>query len=195
MYSPSAERNKAPILTVLQSHLSGRRQVLELACGSLQHGCHFASALPAVTWWPTDIDAQALNHARALHAQDKLPANLQAAQHLDATEHPWPYRDMDAIYAANLLHISPVEVIAGLFTGASQVLKPTGQVLLYGPFNIGGQFTSEGNARFDQDLRKRNSHWGIRDLEEISSAAAAVSLRLQSRTVMPANNFLLCFTR
>ena len=55
--SPSAERNKGPILDVLARVLSRRGLVLEIASGTGQHVVHFSKALSDLTWQPCDPDA------------------------------------------------------------------------------------------------------------------------------------------
>ena len=59
-FSPAAERNREPILTVLQRLLPARGEGLEIASGSGQHVAWFAAALPAWRWQPTDADPTAL---------------------------------------------------------------------------------------------------------------------------------------
>ena len=54
--SSAAERNKDPILTVLESVLPASGSVLEIASGTGQHVCFFAAALPGVRWQPTEPD-------------------------------------------------------------------------------------------------------------------------------------------
>eukprot|EP00392_Amoebophrya_sp_AT5.2_P013795 g13927.t1 len=60
-----------------------------------------------------------------------------------------------------------------------------------GPFII----TTESNRLFDEDLRKRNPSWGLRDLEKVEGLAAEVGFQLRKVHNMPANNFLLVFER
>lgn len=52
--SPSALRNRGPILDLLRDVLPERGEVLEIACGSGEHFIHFAALLPELTWQPSD---------------------------------------------------------------------------------------------------------------------------------------------
>ena len=54
--SAAAERNKDPILSVLESVLPATGRVLEIASGTGQHVCFFAAALPDIRWQPTEPD-------------------------------------------------------------------------------------------------------------------------------------------
>src|SRR5262245_25340469 len=54
--NPAAERNKQPILEAMRLWLPAAGIVLEIASGTGQHIVHFARALPALTWQPTDTD-------------------------------------------------------------------------------------------------------------------------------------------
>ena len=58
--APAAERNKDTILEVLKRFLPDSGLVLEIASGTGQHVAHFATALPALTWQPTDLDPEHL---------------------------------------------------------------------------------------------------------------------------------------
>ncbi len=190
MFSPAAERNKGPILEVLRPQLEVASRLLEIACGSLQHACHMAPTVPALSWLPTDIDPAALEHGAQLADR---PANVAAPVWLDVHDTDWPVVDVDIVYAANLLHISPDSVAQALFGGARRVLTPGGRVTLYGPFMEHGRHTSPGNESFDASLRAQNPAWGIRSLEEVTEAARASGFRLVQRTPMPANNLLVIF--
>jgi len=43
-------------------------------------------------------------------------------------------------------------------------LRPGGRLMLYGPFARNGEI-APSNARFTEDLKRRDVRWGVRDLE------------------------------
>jgi SAM-dependent methyltransferase len=192
-FSPAADRNKQPILERLQRLLPAHAQVLEVASGTGQHAAHFAATQPGWQWQPTDYEAQALPTIAARCApwpQVRPPIRL------DVLQQPWPFEPhaFDALYCANMLHISPWATCAGLMQGAAAHLHKQGVLLLYGPFLVEGEPTAPGNVAFDADLRARNPQWGLRTLAAVCAEARAVGLHLQARHAMPANNLLLAFS-
>jgi hypothetical protein len=68
-------------------------------------------------------------------------------------------------------------------------------LVLYGPFNYGGQYSSESNAQFDLWLKERNSLSGIRDFEWLDSLANQGGMTLQGDYEMPVNNRILCWEK
>ena len=74
-------------------------------------------------------------------------------------------------------------------------LRLGGLLVLYGPFNYEGAFTSESNARFDLWLKNRDPQSGIRDFEAVCELAAQQELQLQDDIAMPANNRLLVWRK
>ena len=56
--APSAERNRQPILEVLARVLPPRGLVLEIGSGTGQHVAHFAKALPALAFQPSERDVE-----------------------------------------------------------------------------------------------------------------------------------------
>jgi hypothetical protein len=192
--TPSAERNKGPILEVLARVLPRRGRVLEIASGTGQHVMHFATALPDLTWQPSDPDAE-LRESIALRVREEQPNNVNSPIDLDVTRLPWPLPAADAVVAINMIHVAPWSATSALFEGAKALLS-TGQVLfLYGPYRRFGQHTSDSNAPFDRDLRARDPEWGLRDLEAVSDVAAGAGFVLAETVAMPANNFSLVFKR
>lgn len=192
--SPSVARNRDPILTVLRRILPQTGTILEIASGTGEHAVYFAAALPHLTWQPTDQDEQALNSIAAHRAASGL-SNLLPPLRLDAASSDWPVTQADAVVAINMVHISPWQATQGLMAGAGRMLLPGGVLYLYGAYKENGAHTAPSNEAFDQDLRRRNPEWGVRDLEEVVNLATAHGLALAECIPMPANNFSLVFRR
>lgn len=190
-YSPSTERNQAPLLAVLRRLLPASGLVLEVASGTGQHGAHFAKALPDIAWQPTDLNEDMLD---SIEGWGDGLANLQAPLRLD-TCGPWPIEHADAVFCANMIHISPWEATVGLFEGAAKVLCAGAPLITYGPYRVDGAHTASTNATFDRSLQGRDPSWGIRNVEALEELADAGGLHLEERVAMPANNFVLCFRR
>lgn len=191
---PAPERNKAPILAVLTRVLPAHGRVLELASGSGQHVVHFAQHLPGLRFLPSDVESSNLASIRAWVAEAALP-NLAEPRQLDVCAPDYGVGEVDAIFNANLIHIAPWACAEGLFEGARRHLCPGGVLVLYGPFHLGGQPTSESNAAFDVGLRERDARWGVRNLEAVLELAGGAGLLLEERVEMPANNQLLVFRK
>jgi SAM-dependent methyltransferase len=191
---PAADRNKQPILEVLSRVLPKTGVVLEIASGTGQHVAHFAAGLPNLTWQPSDCTETHLANLQARRDHVQLP-NLLPAVHLDVIVQPWPVTQSDAVYNANMIHISEWGTTLALFAGAARLLATGSPLVTYGPYAVDGQHTSESNASFDESLRARNPEWGVRDLNEVSRVADAAGFDLAERISMPANNFTLVWTR
>jgi hypothetical protein len=191
---PAADRNKGPILDVLARVLPRRGLVLEIASGTGQHVVHFAKALPGLTWQPSDPDSE-LRRSIALRVEEAQLPNVNSALDLDVTRLPWPLQTADVVLAINLIHVAPWSATLALLEGAQALLSSDQALLLYGPYRRCGGHTSEGNARFDVDLRAVNPEWGLRDLEAVADVAAASGFVLAETIDMPANNFTLVFRR
>jgi SAM-dependent methyltransferase len=192
--APAAARNREPILHVLRDRLPSSARVLEIASGTGEHAVWFSSALPEVTWQPTDIDPEALESIAAWRDSAALP-NLLPPLRLDASAETWPVTLANAVVAINMVHITPWSATQGLIAGAARVLVPDGLLFLYGPFREGGMHTGPGNAAFDEDLRAHNPSWGVRDLNEITALAVGHGLEMRERLAMPVNNLALVFCR
>lgn len=66
---------------------------------------------------------------------------------------------------------------------------------MYGPFKQDGKHTAPSNAAFDENLRRQNPEWGVRDSNEIERMADLHDLEMLGRQGMPANNMLLVFAK
>lgn len=192
MTYPAPERNKAPILEVLQRLLPARGVVLEIASGTGQHIVHFAQSLPGVRWLPSDPEEAHCNSVIARVAAAGL-TNVMAPLALDVRDRPWPLQHVDAILCINMIHIAPWEATVALLGEAARLLPPAGLLYLYGPYRRNGTDTAASNAAFDADLRQRNPAWGLRSLEDVQALAAEAGLSLREIVEMPANNLSVVF--
>lgn len=104
-------------------------------------------------------------------------------------------RDLDALYAANLLHISPWPACAALMRLAAACLRAGGLLVVYGPFEVEGEPLAPSNRTFDADLRARDARWGLRRLGDVQAEATRAGLVFEQRVAMPANNLLLVWRR
>ena len=196
MHSPAAERNRQPILQVLQALLPATGSALEVASGTGQHAAWFAAALPGWTWQPSDAQAGHLDSITAWCA-DAGVHNVRTPVLLAVLAPQWPISGtafatpLDLVYCANMLHIAPWACCAGLMQGAARHLAPGGHLVTYGPYLEDDVPTAPGNLAFDASLRERNPDWGIRRLHDVAQVAAQASLRLAARHALPANNLLL----
>jgi cyclopropane fatty-acyl-phospholipid synthase-like methyltransferase len=196
-YSPSAARNREPILDVLRRILPNKGSVLEIGSGTGEHAVHFAKTLPGITWQPSDPDADSRVSIEAWVEAEKLD-NVRPPIPIDVRFDPWIPEDrktFDAVVSINMVHIAPWEATLGLFTGAARVLRASGILFLYGPFMRGGQHTAKSNAEFDASLKQRNPAWGLRDITALARLAENHRLTLREAVSMPANNFSLIFGR
>jgi SAM-dependent methyltransferase len=193
--SPATARNRQPILEVLRARLPARARVLEVASGAGEHAVFLASALPGVSWQPTDGDAEALASIAAWRSAAG-PANLAPPTRLDAADlASWPAGPFEAVVCINMVHISPWAATQGLMAGAGRVLTPGGRLFLYGPYIEAEVETAPSNLAFDASLKSRDPAWGLRDLADVKALAAADGLRFAERIAMPANNLIVVFER
>jgi SAM-dependent methyltransferase len=190
----SADRNRGPILKVLERVLPKTGLVLEIASGTGQHVVHFAQALKGLNWQPTDMDAACRRSISAWLATAEL-ANVRQPLDLDVRALPWRVPTLDAIVCLNLIHIAPWSVATALFAGAGLALRETGLLYLYGPYSVQGRHTAPSNAAFDSALRAQNFEWGLRDLEEVDSVAKEQGFDLAETIEMPANNLSVLFQK
>ena len=192
-FSQACENNKAPILAVLASAFSEVNEVLEIGSGTGQHAVWLASHLSHLRWQPSD---RADNiPGMQLWFNEAGLTNLLPPLELDVTQTPWPVTQVEAVFTANTLHIMGWPEVETFFDRLGQVLKPGGKLCIYGPFNYGGVYTSDSNARFDQWLAQQSPHSAIRDFEQVEQLAAQIGLRLVADHSMPANNRLLEWQR
>ena len=192
--SAAAERNKDPILTVIESVLPESGSVLEIASGTGQHVCFFAEALPRLRWQPTEPD-EASREAIATRIRESGLKNVAEPIALDVEAPHWPVHEIyDAVLCINMIHISAWRATHALFRGVAKLLAPQGKLILYGPYLEKGTAV-QSNLDFDASLKRRNAEWGLRDVEEVTRVAAGHSLQRLQIVRMPANNLTVVFGR
>ena len=194
MYSAACERNREPILAVLKEELPERGLVLEVASGTGMHAVWFAPRLPGVTWQPSDADDAALASIAAWREAEPAE-NLLPPVRVDVLAPAWPVTEADAVFNANMIHISPWSCTLALLSGASRILSPGAPLILYGPYRIGGRHTAPSNERFDESLRARDPRWGVRDLDVVAKVAADEGFTFERMVPMPANNLTVVLRR
>jgi cyclopropane fatty-acyl-phospholipid synthase-like methyltransferase len=183
--APSCERNREPILAVLRDHFADRRAVLEIGSGTGQHAIFFAAVLPHLNWQAADRIAN-LAGIQAWLDEAALP-NTPAPIAFDVSA-AWPQRRFDAVFSANTLHIMSWSEVERLFAGLPGILTDDARLVIYGPFNYGGQYTSESNAVFNAWLKSQGAHQGLRDFEAVDALARQAGLTLLEDRAMPSNN-------
>lgn len=206
-YAPATQRNRDPILAVLQQVLPPTGTVLEISSGTGEHAVYFAPRLAPRHWLPSDANPLALESIEAW--RQAQPADLLYPPiPLDASASRWPIEDnpaampidfaqhpITAIVNINMIHIAPWSAGLGLMAGAGRLLPAEGILYLYGPYRREGQHTAPSNAEFDAHLKAQNPEWGLRDLEMVVAAAQAEGLALVDVVPMPANNLSVIFRR
>ena len=199
-FAPATERNRTPLLAVLESLLPESGTMLEVAAGTGQHAAFFAPRLAPRWWLPTDLD-EANIASIAAWREEVDASNLLPPQPLDVLAPRWSVEasvlpePISAIVNINMVHISPWSCCESLFDGAARMLKPQAPILMYGPFKRGEEHTAPSNAAFDQQLRAQDPHWGVRNLEDVIDAAEARGFSLGVVVEMPANNLMVSFVR
>jgi SAM-dependent methyltransferase len=189
-HAPATLRNRDAIADVLATVLPSSGTVLEVASGSGEHCAYFAQCFQALTWQPSDPEPA----ARASIAVwcDGL-ANIRPALDLNAEVPDCPLAEAVALLCINMVHISPWQATLGLLSGAARLLKPGAPLFLYGPYRRASHPTAPSNEAFDISLKMRDPRWGLRDLDEVVTAAEGFVL---DRVLeLPANNLAVIMRR
>ncbi len=218
-YSEACARNREPILAVLRRHFADRRHVFEVGSGTGQHAVHFATAMPWLQWQCADRPdwLPGLRAQRDAAVLPNLPPPLSLT--IDAAA-GWQWRDaastgstssdadadavpaspagprrFDALFSANTLHIMAWPQVVAFFAGLDAVLADDAVLVVYGPFNDGGRFSSHSNRDFDASLRARDPAMGLRDVEAVDALAARAGLVRVEMVALPANNRCMAWSR
>lgn len=193
-YSPSAGRNSAVIGEILKDRLPRGARVLEIASGTGEHAVQVCGLREDVIWQTSDPDADA--RASQDDWANERPGQMLPSLNIDTSQAEWwkHLEAFDAVYCANMIHIAPWEAALGLAKGAERVLSEGGKLFLYGPFKEGDD-TAPSNLEFDDNLKRRNPAWGVRDFDSVKHIFADVGFNACARIVMPKENRLLIFSK
>ncbi len=212
--APSAERNKTPIGEKLTALLPQSAQVLEIASGTGQHGAHFSRLRQDIVWQYTDFNEATQDSQKAFFCdnQEQLrhPFRIDVTQDLWWQKIKWQgikrqgikrqkinrqgIKNITNIYCANMIHIAPWEAAVGLAKGAGALLVSKNKFFLYGPF-LFGKKSAKSNLEFSEDLQRRNSSWGVREIDLVEKLLLENGFELDQLFNMPRDNSLLVFNK
>lgn len=193
-FSPSCERNKGPILEVLQKLISPEDKfLLEIGSGTGQHAVHFAPHFKNLKWVTSDRFVN-FEGIKAWLQEAKIPNILGPVQY-EVGKSSLPPQRYDLVFTANTLHIMSWKKVKTLVKQLGQYLVEGTQIIIYGPFNFNNEFTSESNRIFDEVLKHNDPKSGIRNFEDLVSVMNKNEIEFTEKFDMPANNFILVFTK
>lgn len=193
-FSPACERNRIPILKVMQGLITSNDQrLLEVGSGTGQHAVYLAPHFPHMIWVTSDVKE---NHYGIQQWLEESGApNIIGPGEFQVGEDKFPNGNFDIVFTANTFHIMHWYQCEELMDMLGKNLNAGAKVLIYGPFNYNGKFTSPSNEEFDESLKKRDPLMGIRDFEEVVRYMEKRAFGLLKDNEMPANNRLLVFEK
>lgn len=191
-FSPPCERNAGPILTAIKEYLRDKKSLLEIGSGTGQHAVYLAPFFKNLTWQPSDVKD---NHEGIQMWLDEghFPT-IKKPMAYRIGHDPFPAGDYDVVFTANTLHIMSWSLCQVLFFNLKK-LKSGANLIIYGPFNYNGEYTSEGNRDFDQWLKDRDPNSAIRSFEDVYLHLKQSGFELIIDKEMPANNRTLIFKK
>ena len=187
--APSAARNAVPIVELVRKTAINSGKALEIASGTGQHIVQLASALPHLSWQPSDVDAARINSILCWSDNQYL-ANLNPPCFLDATAEGWAveHHGQDLILLVNLLHLISTQETKILVEEMSKALNSNGLSIIYGPFMRSGKLTSKSDMEFHQSLINTDPDLGYKnDIDMLNLFGEAGLIHLSTEN-MPANN-------
>jgi hypothetical protein len=197
----AGNRNREPLLGVLKEKLpKDPANVLELASGSGMHINYFAPHFEHLHFHPSDKDKEVFDNIKKLSIDHKND-NIADPIHLDLTNPDTWFNvgtpvSFAAIFCINIFQVAPISIADGMMQCAANLLDDDGFLLIYGPFQVEGTFTTDSNKEFHETLSSAGvSEWGLKDVADLKKAAAKHGLELKEQINMPANNFSLIFGR
>lgn len=189
LIAPSAARNAAPIVELVTRIAPNTGQALEIASGTGQHIVQLASALPNLSWLPSDVNEERIKSI-SVWMQDQTLTNIKFPCYLDATEKGWASNlpGQNFILLVNLLHLISWSETETLVNEISKSLVPGGIALIYGPFMRNGELISEGDIIFHNSLVDTDPDLGYKNNTDMLDMFFKLGLIHLETVEMPANN-------
>lgn len=190
----ACDRNQGPILEVLKEVISqDNRSLFEIGSGTGFHAAFMAPHFPHIFWTTSDVTS---NHKIIKDNLAKANiSNIKGPFQFEVGKDDFPRVPYDLVFTANTFHIMSWKNCKTLMKTLGTRMREGSQVIIYGPFNYAGSFTSESNAEFDKMLKARNPDSGIRAFEDVNNNMLKNGFTLYKDFEMPANNRTLVYTR
>ena len=155
---------------------------------------------PGVHFYPTDAQPECLKALEAVHERNvcnvRKPCHLNVSAYEQWKEFKQTHgASFNIILAFNLIHLIPWDATTDhLLPEAAKLLNEKhGYLILHGAFKRNNAFQSESDAVFDEEIRARNTLWGLRDVEQLERIASHHGLSLAKVVDMPKGNLLIAF--
>jgi len=193
-FSPSCERNQLFILDVLKKIIKPQQKNLfEIGTGTGQHAVFMAPHFLNLLWHTSDLKE---NHdGIKMWINEYKHKNIVRPIEYEVDQTNFPSIQIDVVYTTNTLHIMSWKNVQKLIKQMGESISIGADIIIYGPFNYAGKYTSDSNAEFDQWLKQNNPYSAIRDFELIKSLMIKADIRLEQDIPMPANNRILHFIK
>ena len=199
IYFSATQRNRDFIGEVL-SRILTKGSILEIGSGSGEHGVDFQKRFPKIIWQTSDPEFVHRKSISSWIKYEKLYKKMPQPIMLDVEKTPWKIplkivNSLQGIVSINMIHVAKWTSTIALFRESGKLLDKGQFLMLYGPFKIDNKYTSESNYIFDNSLKIKNDHWGIRNLVEVTDEANKYGFYQESIMNMPANNFSVIFRK
>lgn len=173
---------------------------MEIGSGSGEHGVVFQKRFPGIIWQTSDPE---LVHRKSISSwieYEDLTKKMPQPLAIDVEKIPWqiPLRlahSLQGIVCINMIHVAQWSCTVALFRESGRLLNKGQFLILYGPFKILNEHTSESNYLFDNSLKMQNDLWGIKNLEDVCDEGKKNGFSQEDIIKMPANNFSIIYRK
>lgn len=158
---------------------------------------YFATHFPKLIFQPSECETPLLESIKA-YADETPTKNVKYPIRIDITDEPkiWGIdMQFDYMININMIHVSPPECTEALFRNTAIFLKPHGILITYGAYAHNGIITPQSNVDFNKSLRRQNSEWGLRDINDLEKIAKSFGIVLLKIHDLPANNKCLAWRK